>query len=91
MPTVGHFLSSYTVNEIVLYFSFDLTNRGVPDPYPDVYREWCESLSLSAFAGGAGYSIMACYLLSYSYLQESKVRIQIKLDQFLNVVQQNLN
>jgi hypothetical protein len=31
----------------------DLANRRVRDPY----ARWCESLSLSAFADGAGYSI----------------------------------
>ena len=35
--------------------------------------------------------VLVCYLLSYSYLHESKVRIEIKQDPFLNVVQRNLN
>ena len=38
----------------------DLANRRVRDPY----ARWCESLSLSAFADGAGYSI-ACWLLFF--------------------------
>ena len=43
--------------------------RRVRDPYPEVFREWCERRSPSASAGGAVYSISG--LLFYVLLSNS--------------------